>query len=711
MKSTKERLLKVRIVKALLFLVAFFSLVINVNAASFSYSAFEWDKFYKENVNYWTDYCKSYAKQMSEGECLDVVLSGKKDFYESLYTLLAKYESNKQKSYRLDDNIILVTTFFDLTPDTFSDLPDEYLKAYGNGSAYNLDDDFESYDINSDLYTYSSAGEYLEDEADMLKTLTKHMFSYPTKCEGVIGTTELDENGNKICRQGTKDGDNCKGTIDTFDLNYSEYLINKWSKITKDTISVVGIKNEKGKECNELGGTLAFSEEKQINYDIYWEFLIESNYFDNKVHLTSRYQTILDKTNHKLMKELTKSEREQYADDIKKVRERIVSEIKSIYDTYGVENYAIPASQYTSAGCTNSSAWWPIGSDDVTLENGIEIAKGDPVSTYVSSPFGMRIHPITGKRKQHTGIDIAQVTEGVTNVIAVKDGVVVYPTSGSPTNCPSSRSLDSCGGGYGNYVIIQHNDGTYTLYAHLYSDSITVTANDSVKQGQVIGKIGSSGNSTGPHLHFEIRQGSNSSSATIDPLSVISDENPRAGGGGICSGSSSEFIKMLHWFEGSCASPTNGTNYVIHNDGYGYPTVGYGVALFSNVDRFKNYGIDVSNMSIGQELPIDIVENVKNEEINSFRTYVNNYLAKNSITLAEYQLDALTMISYQFGNLGNFGTTYQQYGNTESLRQYTHNQKGTWYYFKENPSTANGRADATWKLFNEGVYTYDESKC
>ena len=58
---------------------------------------------------------------------------------------------------------------------------------------------------------------------------------------------------------------------------------------------------------------------------------------------------------------------------------------------------------------------------------------------------------------------------------------------------------------YGNYVIIQHTDGNYTLYGHLYQNSITVVAGDSVRQGQVIGKMGSSGQSTGPHLHFEVR--------------------------------------------------------------------------------------------------------------------------------------------------------------------------------------------------------------
>ena len=179
---------------------------------------------------------------------------------------------------------------------------------------------------------------------------------------------------------------------------------------------------------------------------------------------------------------------------------------------------------YSNVGSSNGF-WWPIGSKETSTENNITYATGTPMSTVISSNYGMRIHPITGVKKLHTGLDIGSNgnSSGVINVIAAKSGTVTYPTAGDRTDCPTSNQLDSCGGGYGNYVMIEHEDGTITLYAHLYENSIKVKAGDTVKQGQVIAKMGSSGNSTGTHLHFEIRV----NGSTVDPLNYISADNPR----------------------------------------------------------------------------------------------------------------------------------------------------------------------------------------
>jgi len=73
------------------------------------------------------------------------------------------------------------------------------------------------------------------------------------------------------------------------------------------------------------------------------------------------------------------------------------------------------------------------------------------------------------------------------------------------------------GGGYGNYVIIDHGNGYRTLYGHLLNNSIVVVAGNSVTQGQKIGTMGSTGRSTGTHLHFEII----SSSGKVDPLRML----------------------------------------------------------------------------------------------------------------------------------------------------------------------------------------------
>ena len=101
----------------------------------------------------------------------------------------------------------------------------------------------------------------------------------------------------------------------------------------------------------------------------------------------------------------------------------------------------------------------------------------------------------------HGALDIAGGNDGAA-VVASRGGTVVVAVSACPHNYGKSSSC-GCGGGYGNYVVIQH-DGTYsTLYGHMAS--LTVSVGDTVSQGQTIGYVGSTGFSTGAHLHFEVR--------------------------------------------------------------------------------------------------------------------------------------------------------------------------------------------------------------
>lgn len=111
-----------------------------------------------------------------------------------------------------------------------------------------------------------------------------------------------------------------------------------------------------------------------------------------------------------------------------------------------------------------------------------------PIASYtrISSPFGYRIHPITGTKKLHSGIDYAAPYG--TAIYAAEDGKVL--TSGWIN-------------GYGYTVTINHGGGYVTLYAHC--SKLLVTAGQSVTKGQTIAKVGSTGNSTGNHLHFEVK--------------------------------------------------------------------------------------------------------------------------------------------------------------------------------------------------------------
>ena len=346
----------------------------------------------------------------------------------------------------------------------------------------------------------------------------------------------------------------------------------------------------------------------------------------------------------------------------------------------------------------NSSYWWPIGSETTVEYDGKVYAKDEPYLTYITSNFGYREDPFGRGRVFHSGVDIAGgVGNGVINIIAAKDGVVVYPTAKSPTDCPSSNSLSNCGGGYGNYVIIQHSDGNYTLYAHLDAGSITVAAGDSVEQGQVIGKMGSSGNSTGTHLHFEVREGQNSYSSTVDGLIYVSQDHPRlvkVGG---------EFLSWLNSWEGH--SPIKGNNYVVEDIGDGVRTVGGGVTLEHNDDRFAQYGIDINDYPVGSEISMEIVDSIQLEEVAEKRSSIESILASNSIVLEETQIQALVSQKYNTGNIVGFVDNYKKYGNTQELYD-------NWFFRAIMRGTTfekglTRRRNAEWSLFHLGEYVYN----
>lgn len=128
----------------------------------------------------------------------------------------------------------------------------------------------------------------------------------------------------------------------------------------------------------------------------------------------------------------------------------------------------------------------------------------------ISSGYGMRKHPIQGYNKMHRGLDFAAPTG--TPVMAAGDGIITY----------AGRR-----GSYGNFVHIRHANQYETAYAHLSGYADGVKAGARVKQGEAIGYVGSTGRSTGPHLHYEIRfagQSINPSTLKAPPGNRLDDE-------------------------------------------------------------------------------------------------------------------------------------------------------------------------------------------
>lgn len=165
---------------------------------------------------------------------------------------------------------------------------------------------------------------------------------------------------------------------------------------------------------------------------------------------------------------------------------------------------AIRKSNQSSGGSSNSSSGSNAGSMDSNVSNSGWAWPLPYSGVYLSSYYGYRYHPIDGDWRYHSGIDISMSGAYGKNIIATRAGTVIL----------SSLESES-GTGYGNYIIIDHGDGYTSLYGHC--SELLVSEGQTVSRGQIIAKVGSTGWSTGPHLHFEVRY----NGSTVDPLDYV----------------------------------------------------------------------------------------------------------------------------------------------------------------------------------------------
>ena len=310
-----------------------------------------------------------------------------------------------------------------------------------------------------------------------------------------------------------------KSNIDKIQAEVNKIL--KQSKKTKEEIEEAELKIEENYKL--IGDVMKISYEQQAGG--YLQLLLEANSLPNFIRRLEMI-TSITKQNDKIIKETTElqiqlEEKQKQLDEERtvmeekqdvlfeekaKVDELIIDQQAKVDELIAIQNNLkekielnneqIAALEKESKNIENQINNLTAGSTG-SYEGG---ALGWPVPGYstISSNFGYRIHPITGVSKLHAGIDVA-APAGAT-VVAANSGTVIVATY--------SES-------YGNYVIIDHGGGLTTLYAH--NTSLTVSAGQTVKKGRQIATVGTTGYSTGNHLHFEVRK----NGTPVDPMGYL----------------------------------------------------------------------------------------------------------------------------------------------------------------------------------------------
>ena len=233
----------------------------------------------------------------------------------------------------------------------------------------------------------------------------------------------------------------------SYDSNLIEVVENLKKTLEDERQEVVEIKAEKQQKTAELQNLKSQKQEKAAS-------------------LTEEQQQLESKLSE------YKAQAEQYA----------ALERQAIAKEEAARAAAAAASSSKSSGGSTTSYSGAVTS----TYSGGKLGWPCPASSRITSQYGYRI--LFGVRDFHTGIDIGAGTGS--NICAAESGTVILAAYG-------------WNGGYGNYMIVSHGNGVTTRYAH--ASALYVTAGQTVTKGQVIGAVGTTGNSTGPHLHFEVR--------------------------------------------------------------------------------------------------------------------------------------------------------------------------------------------------------------
>ena len=234
-------------------------------------------------------------------------------------------------------------------------------------------------------------------------------------------------------------------------------------------------------EVQNLKTDLEIKKKTQVeNQTSYEQLLAEQEALITKLQNNEDYLSSLSDTTRAMIDKLEARE-----DEMDKESEKLESKVRELQAQEEAKKQAASSSDGSSSN------------QEASYEGG-RMLWPSAASTYISSYFGMRMHPIYHYMRMHNGIDIA--AESGTNILAAESGTVIEATYNS---------------GYGNYIVIYHGNGISTLYAH--SSGLIASVGDRVTRGEVIALIGDTGNAKGYHLHFEVRK----NGSPVNPLGYL----------------------------------------------------------------------------------------------------------------------------------------------------------------------------------------------
>lgn len=645
-----------------LLFIMIIGLIISLNPINFlNYSddvkiSTDLEKTYEDD---WTYLCKGDGCTAAEQTKINSIINSQKRFYDELEKIVENNKLTKRQRY-----LILTTIFYNYDIEDFTEIDSD-------SGAYKLDGNDRIIDEEG------SYGNAYSEEYDTIKELTKQFITYPIYC--VNGDSEEE----------IKKSD---GTTFSFGFFQRASIFIGGDGWDKEFGTVK-------KNCEDNGGRIEIKKDysSSSSEDAFYEYLRSSTYIDSRSQFDSEFETYANANNLNIEDKKNWTEEDKLA-----VKNQIIDDIKDIVDDY--EKYSETNDSSSLATISDDTEyWWPIGSDETTEANGVLFASGEPALKRVSSPFGWRI--VWGKRKFHYGVDVGaggQHGASNTNIIATKSGTVIFVHDGCRDHTDSRQ--DSCGGHRGNNVLIDHGNGVFSRVQHMAYNSIKVKVGDVVSQGQVLGKMGQSGDCTARHLHVEFYlNGTKYRDNNVNPLDYIDPNNPRPVSIGSSNG---KLASMLTAMEGATKDST-GKNYYVYCQPNDPPTTAHGITLTSHYADFEKFGYKLTTSNNYRNycrttIPVDVVEKVYSYILEE--KYMKPVIAAvEDLNLSQNQIDALTSLKYNHGNISGFREAYNKYGSTEQLCT------NWWHTYHINAGTIyerglRNRRKYECNLFVNGVY-------